>query len=420
MKTLITKLNTLKNKAQKLDKARVSTNATLQAVIKEAGNAAAIDAVTKALNPFLSFGLAVDAIIITDNEHLCDRDLLAGYVQTMSNGKAILTNHKDKGFTSWAHDRQSYNQYNENVLKVEISKDNYTKDGYTWSCKLSLHTNAGLGNHSSIDYQTDYNSKLPKVDGMTNLPTKEALLKSYDLQMVLLEFRGDWLNQIVNALDESTEASISLDDAVDVKEITNNNFQKSIDAIYAEMAAAKNDYLKVGAIVTMPDNTYADIYVSEQREYRQVSQLEVIKVTPKGFRVNLTCCWESYNKAGNFMKTDTIENVLLHNDAVISFLDKACYVSQNQNAIKADQAIKAFKLLPSIQKIYQKGDSVKLVKNAQFKKLNDNIDNFYNDYKFSYFDVNNNTLYILECGCIWENNHRYNYEMRKALNSIAV
>lgn len=424
MKTLITKLNELKNKRQRLDKARVSTNKALQAVIKDAGNAAAIDAVTNALyHPLKNISitdninddfLGLDAVIITNNYHFCDRDLLAGYVQTITNGKAILSNHNDKAFNNWAYDKSN----NDNVLTIEIDKSKWTKNGYSWACKLSLKTAAVLGNTSSLDSEVDYHSKQPKIEGVVTLPSENDLNISYNLMHAFLANRKEWLKNIIKDLDATTDASVKLNDAVEVKEMTNDNFQKSIDEVNDAIKAAKKDYLKVGAIITMPADTYSNIDVSENNIFNHVSQLEVLKVTPKSYRVKVTTNSQRYIDNEWSVVNYIYDNVLLPSSAVIDFLDRACYVTQNPEKIKTDKAVKEFKQRASIRKIYENGDRDKLAANAQFKKLYNNIRNFYNDFSFYYKQQDSETIQLVNSGCIWKNNHRYNYEMQKVIELV--
>lgn len=421
MKELIQKINQRKNQIKVLVKSQKSALTELRQKSNDVGLNLHCQMVED-----IAYGLVnveflknVDVIFIRDNHHQFNNSAASAFYKILENQFSELG--VDFPAIESAHYYTDYKGLNR--LFIEIDFDHYVQKD--WGVKLSLKTASTFSNESMItnDAYELYKSDEEFLTEGHNPVQFDKLIKDVK---TLQEFNSVKKDIIIDILDTCKDLGNEQRDYFNTARSTDNTFKKAINNLYSEIDNLLDDYLSsmVGQSIDGGD-ICSGLWKNQEDNICNVYKLDIIKETPKCFRVNVHKCYLS----GGYTDTDgnklprkrseyvDLENVLLTKGDVKSWLESILYGVQNLDQVKTYNEVIKFKNLKSIKKIYDSGKVDKLYSNKQFQSLYNSLNNMNVNTSFKY--MTDDQEVHLPKGCIWERAHRWHrlYDFGKAFKN---
>ena len=420
MKELIQKINQRENQIEVLEKSQKSALAELRQKSNDVGlnlhcqmvESIAIDLIN------VEFLKNVDVIFIRDNHHQFNNSAASAFYKILENQISEM------GVDFPAIESSYYVSDYEglNRLFIEISFDNYVTND--WGVKLSLRTASTFSNVSMItnDSYEAYKSDEEFLTEGHNPVQFDKLIKDVKTLQEFLLVKKDI---IIDILDTCKDLGHKQRDNDSIYTSTNHTFKNAINNLNTEINNLVNDYLSsmVGQSI---DGGNIAAYIDKNQDVRihDVFKLDIIKESPKSFRVNVHKCYNN----GSYIDTDGKEvsakrvdyviekNILLPKTYVKWWLESILYGVQNIDQVETYNEIRKFKNLKSIQKIYDSKNVDKLYANKQFQSFYKSLKNInvIQEYRF----ITDDQWVSLSRGCIWENANSYSpWGFRDALSN---
>ena len=409
MKNLIQKINYKKNQIQVLEKSQRAALAELSVKSKDVGlnlHCQLIQDIVNKWGLYLSDTIYskvfknVDVIAVTDYYHDFNRTIASAFYKSLNSSVEFET------ANIVAHNENEF----QNILWLTIDYNNYNRDA--WGVEITLRTKSTFNNQCSItnDCYERKKSNGFYIKGFDNsnieqLINDAKLLSSFaDLQVDLCNGVLAELNDLDSAQKDNEELIIN----------TRNTFDKAINNIDTEIKNLVDEYLSsmVGQSI---DGGDICCYLDKTQDERisNVWKLDIIKESPKSYRVNVHVCHRNggyVDNAGNEVPKKRIDyiqykNILLPKRNVKWWLENILYGVQNVDQVETYNQITKFKNSKSISKIYQSGNVDKLYSNKKFQSFYNSLKNMnvVQSYKF----ITDDQWVDLSRGCIWANSHNY-------------
>ena len=417
MKNLIQKINQRKNQIKVLEKSQDSALTELRQKSNDVGlnlHCQMVEQITTDLVNY-AFLKNVDVIFISDRHHQYTRLEANAFYKILENQFSEM----GVDFPAIESSAYYYDYKGLNRLFVEISFDNYVVDD--WGVKLSLETASTFSNKSMItnDSYESYKSDEEFLTEGHNPLQFDKLVKDVE---TLQKFNIGRIDMITDILNTCKDLGHEQRDNDTTYRSTNRTFEKAINNLNTEINNLVDDYLSsmVGQSIDGGD-ICSGLWKNQEDNISNVYKLDIIKETPKCFRVNVHTCYKRHDYTNNEGKyipgTKSVnmyyENILLTKGDVKNWLKSILYGVQNLDQVKTYNEVRKFKNLKSITKIYDAGKVDKLYSNKQFQSLYNSLNNMYVDTSFKY--LTDDQEVTLTRGCIWENSHRYGlYDFRDA------
>jgi len=420
MKTLIQKINKRKNQIEILEKSKKSTLAELHNNSVDVGLNLHCQMVENITNDLMNHAFLsnVDVIFISDRHHQYNLAAADAFYKILENQiSEIGADFPAIESSSYYTDYKGLNR-----LSISISFDHYVVND--WGVKLSLKTASTFSNESMItnDSYEAYKSDEEFLTEGHNPVQFEKLSKDIKTLDKFMTVRKQVITDI---LDTCKDLGHEQRDNDSLYKSTNNTFDKAINNLNTEINNLIDDYLTsmVGQSIDGGD-ICSGLWKNQDDNISNVYKLDIIKETPKCFRVNVHTCYKRYGYTDNNGKevpgTKSVsmyyENILLTKSDVKLWFESILYGVQNLDQIKTYNEVRKFKNLKSIQKIYDSGKIDKLYSNKQFQSLYNSLNNMYVDISFKY--ITNDQEVSLSRGCIWKNLHNYGlYDFENAIKN---
>lgn len=414
MKELIQKINQRKNQIKVLVKSQKSALSELRQKSNDVGLNLHCQMVEEIATDLINveFLKNVDVIFIRDNHHQFNNSAASAFYKILENQISEM------GVDFPAIESSYYFSDYEglNRLFIEISFDNYVKND--WGVKLSLKTASTFSNVSMItnDSYAAYKSDEEFLDEGHNPAQFDKLIKDVK---TLQEFNSDKKDIIIDILDTCQDLGNEQRDNDFTYRSTNLTFDEAINNLNTEINNLVDDYLSsmVGQSIDGGD-ICSGLWKNQEDNINNVYKLDIIKETPKCFRVNIHVCHtiNGYNdkprKRNEYVYWN---NVLLTKGDVKRWLESILYGVQNLDQVETYNEVRKFKNLKSISKIYDSNKVDKLYANKQFQSLYNSLNNMNVDTSFKYLTDDQEVQ--LERGCIWESSHRWDRAFRDAFKN---
>jgi hypothetical protein len=416
MKNLIQKINQRKNQIEVLEKSQKSALTELRQKSFDVGLNLHCQMVEQIANDLINveFLKNVDVIFIRDNHHEFNNSVASAFYKILENQiSEIGVDFPAIESSYYFSDYKGLNR-----LFIEISYDNYVTND--WGVKLALNVASTFSNESMItnDSYEAYKSDEEFLIKGNNPLQFDKLIKDVK---TLQEFNFDKKDIIIDILDTCKNLGNEQRDNDSTYSSTNRTFENAIRNLNGEINNLLDDYLSsmVGQSIDGGD-ICSGIWKNEEDNISNVYKLDIIKETPKMFRVNIHVYRPTggyVDNAGNEVPQKRNgyvywENVLLKKVDVKHWLESILYGVQNLDQVETYNEIRKFKNLKSISKIYDSKKVDKLYANKQFQSLYNSLNNMNVDIPFKY--ITDDQEVLLERGCIWRSAHRWSYGFRDA------
>ena len=419
MKTLIQKINQRKNQIEILEKSKKSTLAELHNNSVDVGLNLHCQMVENITNDLMNHAFLsnVDVIFISDRHHQYNLAVADAFYKILENQISEI----GPDFPAIESSEYFTDYIGLNQLFISISFDHYVVND--WGVKLSLRMGSTYNNESMMtnDSYEAYKSNEEFLTEGHNPVQFDKLVKDVN---TLQEFNIVKKDIIIDILDTCKDLGHEQRDNDSLYKSTNNTFDKAINNLNTEIDNLIDDYLTsmVGQSIDGGD-ICSGLWKNQDDNISNVYKLDIIKETPKCFRVNVHVCHTNggyVDNAGNEVPRKRIEyvpweDIILPKGDVKNWFKSILYGVQNLDQIKTYNEVRKFKNLKSIQKIYDSGKVDKLYSNKQFQSLYNSLNNMYVDISFKY--ITNDQEVSLSRGCIWENAHKWDTPFESALNN---
>ena len=418
MKNLIQKINQRKNQIKVVEKSQDSALTELRQKSNDVGlnlHCQMVEQITTDLVNY-AFLKNVDVIFISDRHHQYTRLEANAFYKILENQFSEL----GVDFPAIESSSYYYDYKGLNRLFVEISFDNYVVDD--WGVKLSLEMGSTFNNKSMITNDS-YEAYKSDEEFLTegNFYQFDKLSKDIETLDKFMTARKQVITDILNTCKDLGHEQRDNDTTY---RSTNRTFEKAINNLNTEINNLVDDYLSsmVGQSIDGGD-ICSGLWKNQEDNISNVYKLDIIKETPKCFRVNVHTCYKRHGYTNNEGKdipgTKSVnmyyENILLTKGDVKLWLESILYGVQNLDQVKTYNEVRKFKNLKSVQKIYDSGKVDKLYANKQFQSLYNSLNNMYVDTSFKY--ITDDQEVALSRGCIWENAHRWHRAFDNAFNN---
>ncbi len=406
MKNLIQKINQRKNQIEVLKKSQRAALAELSVKSKDVGlnlHCQIVQDIANVLqHKYQNFLSGVDVIAVCDNHHNFNKNIASAFYKSLDANVEFET-----GYNVARHENEF-----KNILWLTIDFNNYNKEA--WGIDITLRTKSKFSNESFITndcYETKKsNGFYTKGFNSSNIEqiVKDAYLLAdfNNIQIILCNDIMALLNDLDSTQKDNDELVYN----------TRNTFEKAINNIDTEIKNLVDEYLSsmVGQSIDGGNISY-DLDKNQEEKISNVWKLDIIKESPKSYRVNVHVCYKNggyIDNAGNKVPNKRIdyikyENILLPKRNVKWWFDNILYGVQNLDQIETYDKIRKFRDSKSIGKIYESGNVDKLYSSKQFKSMYNSLKNIYVSNDFTY--MTDDRQLTLQRGCIWENLHSYSY-----------
>ena len=351
MKTLITQINNQQNKIKSLNAAIDSAVAAENLKIVDAANNAHIAKIEVVANLLANHPLyknaGFDAVAIDCNYYKSDKNLIRAYLKEIEFGAEFLLGYDVN---------KNYDNF-KNILWIEFDKDvyrTYNKDTgesvNSFGGSVAIHTNYKLPAKASIERSRWDKKGECKMEGPAEYKADDHILqltKAAKLQSRFAAQKESFYISLTFDLNHPCEFENAYTMALESKYTIVNALQSSIDTCYETIEALKVKHINnaIGSSIKMPAGFSTNLYKSEQTSYTHVIQLDILKATKKGYRVNVIDTYTYFNSGTNkySLVKQRIEDVIVDNNFVLDFVDSCLDVlNKADNTMQLTNAVQKF------------------------------------------------------------------------------